>query len=127
MTDVILRAKPIWLKRVSNVMPTLSPQLTMQKAFVGYDEGKGWRVAETGCENGEDGAEEGCGSFERDFGESVLEKECFDAIGVVIVFAVENCFFVWVYSYVLEHAYEVEWCEFLYEAKSGLYAVVIAP
>ncbi len=60
------------------------------EAVEGDDEKEACGALEAGSEDGEDGEEEGGEDLEGEFGGGVLEEEGFDAVGTVIVFAVED-------------------------------------
>ena len=102
------------------------PTIDEAKCVESDDEEERSGTIQPGCENRQDGEEQRGEDLEWEFGECVLEEEGFDGVGVVVVFAVEDCFFVGVDGDVLEHADEVEGSVFLDVAKAGLDAVEVA-
>ena len=60
------------------------------EAVEGDDEEEAGGAGEAGGEDGEGGEEEGGEELEGELGGGVLEEEGFDAVGVVVVFAVED-------------------------------------
>lgn len=60
------------------------------EAVEGDDEEEACGARETGGEDGEDGEEEGGEELEGELGGGVLDEKGFDAVGAVVVFAVED-------------------------------------
>ena len=92
----------------------------------GDDEEERCCAVQSCCEDGKDSEEQRSEDLKGEFSEGILQEESLDAVGVVVVFAVEDCFFIGIDGHVLQHADEVEGAEFLEEAEARLHAVVVA-